>query len=105
MYCAVFDQQNKEVRETKAEIIEGNSFKTYLDSNDVIFFGDGSDKCKEMIRHTNAIFLDGIFPSATNMMTIAFDKFQNHQFEDVAYFEPFYLKDFVAGVSKVKGLK
>lgn len=105
VYCALFDENMNEVRETKAEIIEPDSFQTYLDSNQVFFFGDGSDKCKEVIKHSNAVFLDDIFPTAANMMHIAFDKFQNQQFEDVAYFEPFYLKDFIAGIPKVKGLK
>ena len=105
VYCALFDKNNHEVRETKAEIIEPDSFQTYLESNNVIFFGDGADKCKEMIQHANAIFLENIFPSAKNMAGIVLKKFNNQQFEDVAYFEPFYLKDFVAGISKVKGLK
>jgi len=105
VYCALFDKNIDEVRETKAEIIEPVAFQTYLESNKVIFFGDGAAKCKDVIQHPNAVFLDEIFPSATNMMSIAFDKFQHQQFEDVAYFEPFYLKDFIAGISKVKGLK
>ena len=105
VYCALFDENINEVRETKAEIIEPDSFQTYLESSQVIFFGDGADKCKEVIQHKNAVFLDDVFPSAANMMTIVFNKYQNHKFEDVAYFAPFYLKDFIAGVPKVKGLK
>ncbi len=105
VYCAFFDINNHEVRETKAEIIEPDSFQTYLESNKVIFFGDGADKCKEVIQHPNAVFLDNEFPSAKNMAGIALEKFNKQQFEDVAYFEPFYLKDFIAGAPKVKGLK
>ena len=105
VYCALFDKNNHEVRETKAEIIEPDSFQTYLESNKVIFFGDGAHKCKDVIQHPNAVFLENIFPSAANMVVIALGKFKNQEFEDVAYFEPFYLKDFVAGVPKVKGLK
>ncbi len=105
VYCALFDNINREVRETKAEIVEPDSFKTYLKSNKVFFFGDGAAKCKEVIQHPNAVFLENIFASAANMVVIALEKFNNKQFEDVAYFEPFYLKDFIAGVPKVKGLK
>lgn len=105
VYCAFYDENINEIRETRAEIIESNSFQTYLEKNQVIFFGDGADKCKEVIQHPNAVFLDDVYPSASNLMRIAFDKFKKQQFEDVAYFEPFYLKDFVAGIPKVKGLK
>ncbi|MCD4731841.1 MAG: tRNA (adenosine(37)-N6)-threonylcarbamoyltransferase complex dimerization subunit type 1 TsaB [Bacteroidales bacterium] len=105
VYCALFDKNNREVRKTKAEIIEPDSFQTYLESNKVIFFGDGANKCKEVIQNPNAVFLENVFPTAKNMAGIALDKFKNQVFEDVAYFEPFYLKDFIAGVSKVKGLK
>ncbi len=105
VYCALFDKNNHEVRKTKAEIIKPDSFQTYLESNKVIFFGDGADKCKDVIQHPNAVFLENIFPSAANMVVIALGKFKNQEFEDVAYFEPFYLKDFIAGIPKVKGLK
>lgn len=105
VYCALFDKSNREIRETKAEIIEPDAFQTYLVSNKVVFFGDGADKCKEVIQHSNAVFLENVFPSAKNMAGIALDKFNKQQFEDVAYFEPFYLKDFVAGIPRVKGLK
>lgn len=105
VYCALYDKNNHEVRETKAEIIEPDAFQTYLEKNKVIFFGDGAEKCKDVIQHPNAVFLDNVFPSAKNMAGIALDKYKKQQFEDVAYFEPFYLKDFIAGVSKVKGLK
>ena len=105
VYCAIFDNNNHEVRKTKAEIIEPDSFKTYLETNQVIFFGDGAAKCKEVIKHPNVVFLVDIHPSAANMTEIANQKFQKNQFEDVAYFEPFYLKEFIAGVPKVKGLK
>lgn len=105
VYSAFFDEQIKEVRESKAEIIDIDSFKTYLEKNQVIFFGDGADKCKDLIQHSNAVFLENVFPSAKNMAGIVLDKFNKQQFEDVAYFEPFYLKDFIAGTPKVKGLR
>jgi tRNA threonylcarbamoyladenosine biosynthesis protein TsaB len=105
VYAAVYDSNLKEVRETRADIIESNSFSDYLDNSRVIFFGDGADKCKEVISHPNAVFVDNIFPSSANMAIPAFQKFGLKQFKDVAYFEPFYLKDFIAGIPRVKGLK
>lgn len=106
VYAAVFDQNNKRIRETKAEIVDENSFSEYLNEHKVIFFGDGAQKCQEVLGdHPNASFVDDFYPSAKYMITIATDKFHNTEFEDVAYFEPYYLKDFIAGKPKVKGLK
>ena len=105
VYAAVYNSNLKEVRETRADIIETGSFSDYLDKSRVFFFGDGAGKCKGTIIHPNAVFEDGIFPSAANMSILAHQKFQQKQFEDVAYFEPFYLKDFIAGIPRVKGLK
>ena len=67
----------------------------------VYFFGDGAAKCKDVLSgNKNAIFIDSIFPSAKDMITLSENAFNKKQFEDVAYFEPFYLKDFVAGKKK-----
>ena len=105
VYCALYDSNNKKIRETKAEIIDENSFQSFLKSNRIVFFGDGADKCRDIIQDPNAEFMNDVHPSAKNMMNLAFGKFKKQQFEDVAYFEPFYLKDFIAGIPKVKGLK
>ena len=105
VYAAVFNFDLEEVRETRADIIEADSFLEYLDESQVIFFGDGADKCKEIITHPNAVFVDDVFPSSANMAIPANQKFIQKQFEDVAYFEPFYLKDFIAGIPRVKGLR
>jgi len=105
VYAALFDHNGKEVRETKAEIIDEHSFAELLDEHVVHFFGDGAEKCRAVITHPNARFLDDFKPSAEYMAALVMQKFNNKQFEDVAYFEPFYLKDFVAGVPKVKGLR
>lgn len=105
VYCALFDASGKEIRETKAEIIEEGSFKEYLGKQAVVFFGDGAEKCREVLSHSNAVFLNEFAPSAANMIPLVQERFSQKQFEDVAYFEPFYLKDFVAGVPKVKGLR
>jgi tRNA threonylcarbamoyladenosine biosynthesis protein TsaB len=105
VYSAIFDNNTREVRETKAEIIEPDSFAEYLTNHKMIFFGDGAPKCRDILTHPNAVFYDDINPSAANMAEIAKEKFKGKQFENVAYFEPFYLKEFIAGIPRVKGLK
>ena len=106
VYSAIFDQGNKQVREILAEIIDENSFSGQLQTNQMIFAGDGAEKCKAILSpNPNAHFLDHFVPSAEFMIKIANEKFKAGKFEDVAYFEPFYLKDFIAGPPKVKGLK
>ena len=96
VYSAFFDKNNTEVRKIQADIIDENSYKKELDKK-VVFFGDGSEKIKEKIKHKNAMFISNIHPSAKNMGLISYQKFTKSLFEDLAYFEPFYLKDFVAG--------
>ena len=100
VYSAVYNNRFEVVRETKAEILESDSFSEYLDQGKVCFLGDGAAKTKELIQHPNAVFITGRFPSAREMAPIAEKKAINAQFEDLAYFEPFYLKDFVAGKPK-----
>lgn len=100
VYCAVYDRQKEEVRKTSADIIDENSFSDLLKNNKVTFFGDGAEKCRSKITHPNAVFLDNVNPSAQFMLPIAEKYFEEKIFEDVAYFEPFYLKDFVGIKSK-----
>lgn len=95
VYCAVFDEQLNEIKKTSAEIIDGNSFSDLLEKHKMIFFGDGSAKCKSKITHPNAAFIEDVNPSAQFMIPIAEKYFSEKKFEDIAYFEPFYLKDFV----------
>jgi len=95
VYSAVFDSQYDQIRMIKAEVIDENSFSDYLNKGNVYFLGDGAGKCKDVIRHKNAIFLEGHFPSAKQMAKLAYAKYKKNDFEDVAYFEPFYLKDFL----------
>ena len=100
VYCAVYDEKLNEIRNTAAEIITENSFSDLLKDHQMIFFGDGALKCKEIFsHHSHAAFVDDVFPSAKNMIEMAEKKFTQKQFEDVALFEPFYLKDFVDGKS------
>ncbi|WP_299666818.1 tRNA (adenosine(37)-N6)-threonylcarbamoyltransferase complex dimerization subunit type 1 TsaB [uncultured Polaribacter sp.] len=102
VYSAVFNHKNKKIREIKAEIIDEKSFSAYLEKEKVYFLGDGAQKCKEIIRHTNAIFIDDKFPSAKEMAALSYAKYKKNNFEDVAYFEPFYLKDFIVIPEKKK---
>ena len=105
VYSALYDKHGEEVRETKAEIIDEKSFNLYAQTPSMIFFGDGAEKCRHVLSHPNAFFGPEFHPSAAYMANLAYKKFLAGQFEDVAYFEPFYLKDFMAGLPKVKGLK
>jgi len=102
VYAAVFDKDIEQVRSTQAEIIDENSFGEYLDTDKVFFLGDGAHKCKQLITHKNAFFIDDKFPSAKEMALLSYQKYKISDLEDVAYFEPFYLKDFVAIPEKKK---
>jgi tRNA threonylcarbamoyladenosine biosynthesis protein TsaB len=104
VYSAVYDAKLRELKETSADIIDENSFSSFLDKGKTAFFGDGASKCSDVIKHENAMFFDDIFPGVRGLAKSAMEKYTNKQFEDLAYFEPFYLKDFVAGKPKVKGL-
>jgi tRNA threonylcarbamoyladenosine biosynthesis protein TsaB len=94
VYSAVFDANHKKISEVKAEILTENSYQDF-DQN-VYFIGDCQEKCKTVLTKDNFQFLPEIvFPSANEMSALSFEKFKNNDFEDVAYFEPFYLKDFM----------
>ncbi|MDD2490772.1 MAG: tRNA (adenosine(37)-N6)-threonylcarbamoyltransferase complex dimerization subunit type 1 TsaB [Bacteroidales bacterium] len=99
VYTAIFDENYKQLTKTEAHILTGDSFAEILSAGKVVFTGDGADKFKSVIDHPNAIFVDG-YASARGMILPAMDKYKRSEFADVAYFEPFYLKDFIAGVSK-----
>lgn len=94
VYSMILDSQYSNVQPTEAVIVETNSYQTYLDKGKTIFFGNGAEKCIPVINHHNAIFLNGVIPSAINIGAIAVEKYNKEEFEDVAYYEPFYLKDF-----------
>lgn len=98
VYCMVLDENLKVVKDTEAHIITEESFYDFLEINKVIFFGNGSDKAKNLIgKHKNARFISGIDPLAIHVGALAIKKYLKKEFEDLAYFEPFYLKDFVGG--------
>lgn len=100
VYTSLFDADLNELKAVSADIIDETSFRPELAKGKVAFFGDGANKCKEMIRHPNAIFIDDFRTSSQGMISIAEQKYLANDFEDVAYFEPYYLKDFVAGTPK-----
>lgn len=100
VYNALYDKQGNQMTEVKADIITQDSFKKELNKQKIFFFGDGSEKCKEVIKHKNAQFIDNIYPSAQHMIQMTYKKYSDNNFEDTAYFEPFYLKDFIATVPK-----
>jgi tRNA threonylcarbamoyladenosine biosynthesis protein TsaB len=102
IYTALFDRFGKKVTSIKAEIIHEHSFSGELNSGEIFFFGNGSLKCKSIVKHPDAHFIDDITASARFMSSIAHNSFYNKEFENIAYFEPFYLKDFVATVPKNK---
>ena len=100
VYAAIYDRALNAVRDIAADIVDENSYREFLDRQPVYFFGDGADKCKEKITHPNAHFIDNIRPLAGMMFPLAEKAVAEKDFKDVAYFEPFYLKEFVASMPK-----
>ena len=100
VYAAVFEN-GKQITETAPAIIDENSYAEYLEQGPVLFIGDGAGKCADVIKHPNAHFCQ-CHPKASSMLSPAVEAFRNGEFKDVAYFEPFYLQEFVATVSKKK---
>ncbi|MDE5571387.1 MAG: tRNA (adenosine(37)-N6)-threonylcarbamoyltransferase complex dimerization subunit type 1 TsaB [Prevotella sp.] len=96
VYAALYDRSLKTVREVSADIVDADTYKQWLDERPIYFFGNGAKKCMEVINHPNAHYIDSIEPLAKWMQPLAEKRFLNDQFEDVAYFVPFYLKNFVA---------
>ena len=100
VYAGIYNRALKSVREIGADIVTAQTYKQYLDEHPVYFFGNGAQKCMETINHPNAHLIEGIEPLAKWMQPLAERRFLNEQFEDVAYFVPYYLKDFVAKLPK-----
>ncbi|HUX96152.1 MAG TPA: tRNA (adenosine(37)-N6)-threonylcarbamoyltransferase complex dimerization subunit type 1 TsaB [Bacteroidales bacterium] len=95
VYYAMYDLSGNRIKEISAEIITENSFSSIPDSQNIIFFGDGALKCKNIIKRKNSAFVDDFEMSAANMKIPAIQALESGHFENVAYFEPFYLKDFI----------
>lgn len=104
VYSAIYDHALQPVKAVSADIIDENSYRDILDKNQVLFFGNGAEKCQTAIQHPNARFIDGIHPLASDMLALSERDFRQQKFQDVAYFEPFYLKEFVATTPKNKVL-
>ncbi len=100
VYTALYDQALNEIKPISAQVIDENFLHDELEQHPIWFFGDGADKCKDIIRHPNAHFVPGIRVMASDMMSLAIKAYNQGKFDDVAYFVPFYLKDFVASKSK-----
>ncbi|PIA81682.1 tRNA (adenosine(37)-N6)-threonylcarbamoyltransferase complex dimerization subunit type 1 TsaB [Gaetbulibacter sp. 4G1] len=96
VYSAIFDTDYNQVRETQAQVLDESSFTSYLKQGKVYFIGNGVEKTKALISHPNAVFIEDKLPSANEMGLLAYGKYKISDTEDVAYFEPYYLKDFVA---------
>jgi len=104
-YSQFFNTELKPLNEISAIVIDEETYKSELAKQPILFFGDGALKCEPIINNSKALFFEGGLPSAKGMAPVAERQFNNQDFADVAYFEPFYLKEFVAAISRVKGLK
>jgi tRNA threonylcarbamoyladenosine biosynthesis protein TsaB len=101
VFTGVFITDGERIRQTSAEIIDENSFSDLLKDKKVLFFGDGAEKCQPILGgNPNAVFFPGFINSAAYLTPKAAEKFRNKDFENVGYFEPYYLKDFIAGKAK-----
>ncbi len=101
VYCLIASSDGTVVMPTKAEVVEKTSFNAFLKNEKVVFFGNGAEKCQHLFdQEPNAVFMTGGLPSAIHIGFEAYKKYELQEFEDVAYFEPYYLKAFKAGVPK-----
>ena len=100
VYAQIFDRALNEIRPIQADVVDAETYKAYLDEQPVFFFGNGAAKCMDAINHPNAHLIKDVEPLARHMMPLAEKRMMQGRFEDVAYFVPFYLKDFVAKMPK-----
>lgn len=105
VYTAIYNRTITEIQEVTALDLEQNSFNHFLQKQKMIFFGNGADKGKSIIKHTNACFISDFEVTAGNMVKLSNEYLIDQNFEDTAYFEPFYLKDFIATKPKNKVIK
>ena len=102
VFTAVFNRNGDKIKQITGEIVDENSFSELLKGNNILFFGDGAEKCMDVLDvNPNAHFLPGFVNSASYLTQKAFEKLKNKDFENVVFFEPYYLKDFIAGKSKL----
>lgn len=100
VYCQVFDAEMNEIEPTEAKVIDESSFSALLEDNSMVFFGNGAAKCEPVISHKNTHFVNDVYPSAIPLGELAGKKYTAREFEDMAYFEPYYLKEYKAVKSK-----
>jgi tRNA threonylcarbamoyladenosine biosynthesis protein TsaB len=105
VYSAVFDQNIQQIRKDQPQIIDQDSFSEEVKNGSICYFGGGAPKCKEVIERKNVSFKEGGLPTSNSMAGLAEKYYNANHFADTAYFEPFYLKEFQAKISKVKGLE
>tara|TARA_B100000287_G_C20588820_1_gene763375 strand:+ start:474 stop:1136 length:663 start_codon:yes stop_codon:yes gene_type:complete len=96
VFAAIYDQNINIIRDIQVDVVDKKTYIDFLDKK-IIFFGDGAKKCKTLINHKMAVFVEGIYPSSKDMGVLIYNKFIQKDFDDIAYFEPHYLKDFVVG--------
>ena len=96
VYAALYDRRLRPVRETGADVVDADTYRAFLDEHPVYFFGNGAAKCMEVIDHPHAHLIEHVEPLAKWMLPLAERRMAEERFEDVAYYVPFYLKDFVA---------
>lgn len=100
VYAGLYDRALRPVRAVQADVVDADTYRQWLDEHPVCFFGPGAGKCMPIIDHPNARYLEGVEPVARWMQPLAERRLLDGQTEDVAYFEPFYLKDYVAKMPK-----
>jgi tRNA threonylcarbamoyladenosine biosynthesis protein TsaB len=103
VFTCLFNSQGNEVEPVAASIIDQNTFQQHFAKHTMVFFGSGMEKCREILTHPNAVFIPGVYPHSSALAVLAEESYRHRRFENIAYFEPFYLKDFIATTSK-KGL-
>ena len=96
VYCLVVDEQLEVIESVAARVVDDQSFAELLRANKMLFFGNGAAKCRDVITHANAIFVEGIVPLAKSLGELAREKFDREDFENLVDFRPFYLKEFIA---------
>ena len=103
VYTALYNSSLEMIEPISAKVMDESSFVKVLEEHKVVFFGDGAEKCKTLLSgHKNAVFIDNVEPSAKYINQLALEKLNKQQFEDIAYFEPYYLKEFLATTPKNK---
>lgn len=102
VYTLLANSNGQTIEPTEAKVIDEQSYQAWLEKNKIIFFGNGADKCRAVITHANASFIEGSVPSASKLGVLAFQKLIKNELEDLATYEPYYLKDFM--VKKPKAM-